>query len=36
MAFVVIVHLDPHHESQMAELLQACTAMPVRQVTQAL
>lgn len=36
MAFVVIVHLDPHHESQMAELLQANTAMPVRQVTQAL
>ena len=36
MAFVVIVHLDPHHESQMAELLQACTAMPVRQVTEAL
>jgi two-component system, chemotaxis family, CheB/CheR fusion protein len=36
MAFVVIVHLDPHHESQMAELLQASTAMPVRQVTQSL
>lgn len=36
MAFVVIVHLDPHHESQMAALLQACTAMPVRQVTRSL
>jgi two-component system CheB/CheR fusion protein len=36
LAFVVIVHLDPHHESQMAELLQASTAMPVRQVTQSL
>ena len=36
MAFVVIVHLDPHHESQMAELLQTSTAMPVRQVTQTL
>ena len=35
MAFVVIVHLDPHHESQMAPLLQASTAMPVRQVTEA-
>lgn len=33
MAFVVIVHLDPHHDSQMAELLQACTAMPVGQIT---
>src|SRR5688500_916373 len=33
MAFVVIVHLDPHHESQMAELLQASSAMPVRQFT---
>lgn len=36
MAFVVIVHLDPHHESQMAELLQSNTAMPVRQVTRSL
>ena len=36
MAFVVIVHLDPHHDSQMDDLLQACTAMPVRQVTEAL
>lgn len=36
MAFVIIVHLDPHHESQMAELLQGSTAMPVRQVTQSL
>src|SRR5687768_9177864 len=36
MAFVVIVHLDPHHESQMAELLQANSAMPVRQITQSL
>ena len=36
MAFVVIVHLDPHHESRMAELLQAGTAMPVRQITRSL
>ena len=36
MAFVVIVHLDPHHESQMAELLQSSTTMPVRQVPQSL
>lgn len=32
MAFVVIVHLSPKHESQMAELLQQHTAMPVAQV----
>ncbi len=36
MAFVVIVHLDPDHRSQMAELLQACTAMPVRQIARSL
>lgn len=33
MTFVVITHLAPDHESIMAELLQAHTAMPVRQVT---
>lgn len=33
MAFVVIVHLDPHHESQMGELLQGSTAMPVSQIS---
>lgn len=32
MAFVVIVHLSPEHESQMAELLQQHTEMPVKQV----
>ncbi|HMB92621.1 MAG TPA: chemotaxis protein CheB, partial [Rhodothermales bacterium] len=32
MAFVVIVHLSPEHESQMAALLQQHTAMPVVQV----
>jgi two-component system CheB/CheR fusion protein len=36
VAFVIIVHLDPHHESQMAELLQSSTAMPVRQVPKSL
>lgn len=32
MAFVVVVHLSPEHESQMASLLQQHTAMPVAQV----
>ncbi|MEE4376465.1 MAG: chemotaxis protein CheB [Candidatus Competibacteraceae bacterium] len=31
MAFVVVQHLDPTHESMMADLLTRCTAMPVRQ-----
>ncbi|MHB8997838.1 MAG: chemotaxis protein CheB [Armatimonadota bacterium] len=33
IAFVVIQHLDPEHESLMAELLQQQTSMPVVQVT---
>jgi two-component system CheB/CheR fusion protein len=33
MAFVVITHLHPEHESHMAELLQRHTRMPVLQVT---
>jgi two-component system CheB/CheR fusion protein len=32
MTFVVVTHLSPDHESIMAELLQAHTAMPVSQV----
>jgi two-component system, chemotaxis family, CheB/CheR fusion protein len=32
MAFVVIVHLSQEHESNLAGILQACTAMPVTQV----
>ncbi|MBK9714036.1 MAG: PAS domain-containing protein [Kouleothrix sp.] len=32
MAFVVILHLSPEHESRAAELLQHVTAMPVMQV----
>lgn len=32
MAYVVITHLHPEHESHMAELLQRHTHMPVRQV----
>ena len=32
MAFVVIMHLAPEHESILAEVLQRSTSMPVRQV----
>jgi two-component system, chemotaxis family, CheB/CheR fusion protein len=32
MAYVVITHLHPEHESHLAELLQRSTAMPVQQV----
>ncbi|MBC7930108.1 MAG: hypothetical protein H7Z38_06010, partial [Rubrivivax sp.] len=34
MAFVVIMHLSPKHESHAAELLQAATRMPVTQITE--
>lgn len=33
MAFVVITHLHPEHESHLAELIQTHTPMPVQQVT---
>ncbi|HSD00061.1 MAG TPA: chemotaxis protein CheB, partial [Casimicrobiaceae bacterium] len=32
MAFVVVVHLSPEHESRLPELLQQVTEMPVEQV----
>ncbi|MFN7948647.1 MAG: chemotaxis protein CheB [Blastocatellia bacterium] len=35
MAFVVILHLSPQHKSNLAEVLQARTQMPVSQVTEA-
>lgn len=35
MAFVVVLHLSPEHESHLAEILARSTAMPVVQVTQA-
>ncbi|MEZ5650883.1 MAG: chemotaxis protein CheB [Burkholderiaceae bacterium] len=31
MAFVLVQHLDPTHDSLMADLLAKCTSMPVRQ-----
>src|SRR4029453_17979208 len=33
MAFVLIQHLDPRHESQLAEVLSRTTTMPVLTVT---
>jgi two-component system CheB/CheR fusion protein len=33
MAFVLVMHLDPHHESMMAELLSSKTHIPVRQIS---
>jgi len=35
MAFVVVVHLAPDHESNLGSLLQKATAMPVLEVTSA-
>ncbi len=35
LAFVIILHLSPEHESNLAGLLQYHTAMPVTQVTEA-
>ena len=32
MAFVLVQHLDPHHESLLPEILATSTAMPVRTV----
>jgi two-component system CheB/CheR fusion protein len=32
MAYIVIQHLSPEHESLMAEILGHCTPMPVRQI----
>ena len=34
MAFILIQHLDPHHESLLPELLANCTTMPVQQAAQ--
>ncbi len=33
MAFVLVQHLDPQHESALAQILAKTTAMPVREVT---
>jgi two-component system, chemotaxis family, CheB/CheR fusion protein len=34
IAYVVILHLSPDHDSRLAEVLQASTEMPVKQVTE--
>ncbi len=34
MAYVVILHLSPDHDSQLAEVLQQSTRMPVTQVSE--
>ena len=34
IAYVVILHLSPDHDSQLAQVLQAVTEIPVEQVTQ--
>ncbi len=34
MAFVLVQHLDPHHESMLVTLLTGSTSMPVREVTE--
>src|SRR5439155_7577229 len=34
MAFILVVHLEPHRESHLAEVLGRVTPMPVRQVTE--
>ena len=36
MAYVLVQHLDPTHESALTELLARATEMPVRQVTDAM
>ncbi|RZA29998.1 MAG: hypothetical protein EOP02_02900, partial [Proteobacteria bacterium] len=33
MAFVIVMHLSPRHESELASILQRKTRMPVLQVT---
>jgi len=33
MAFVIVQHLDPHHASQLSNLLGKVTAMPVSEIT---
>ncbi|MGH9956152.1 MAG: chemotaxis protein CheB, partial [Pyrinomonadaceae bacterium] len=33
MAYVVILHMSPEHESKLAEILQVASSIPVTQVT---
>jgi two-component system CheB/CheR fusion protein len=34
LAFLFVVHMEPHHESHLAEILSRVTPLPVRQVTE--
>ncbi|HSP14803.1 MAG TPA: chemotaxis protein CheB [Thermoanaerobaculia bacterium] len=34
LAFVLVQHLDPHHESMLADILNRAAAIPVQQVTE--
>jgi two-component system, chemotaxis family, CheB/CheR fusion protein len=34
MAFVIVLHLDPHHGSQLSKLLAKTTAIPVIQLAE--
>src|SRR5690242_20189555 len=34
IAYVVVVHLSPEHESRMPDLLQQATTLPVHQITE--
>ena len=36
MAFVLVQHLDPHHESKLGDLLRRSTTMPVMEATNGL
>lgn len=36
LAFVVVLHFSPQHESQLAQILQSQTAMPVTQATESI
>ncbi len=36
LAYVVVQHLDPTHKAMLVELLQRCTAMPVREAAEGL
>jgi two-component system, chemotaxis family, CheB/CheR fusion protein len=33
MAYILVQHLDPHHESMLADLLQRVTKIPVQEIT---
>ncbi|MDV3243476.1 MAG: hypothetical protein LOY00_17180, partial [Methylocaldum sp.] len=36
MAFLLVQHLDPHHESVLTQILSTRTALPVQEATEGL